>query len=220
MTTLANQKVTCGACGHVFSHPVLSSTNAFGSPDLDTRPPEMQRSTMQTWIQRCPSCGYSARDTSQIDDRVRPVMDGTAYRSQLTDTKYPELASTFICSALLAEAVGRRGDAGWAYLHAAWILDDAGKDELARLWRGRAADTFLALLAGGQSFAEQPGASEAIVTDCLRRAGRGDEALPLIERSLSQSYEDIIHYILALQRELIQRGDTSQHLIKEALENG
>ena len=146
-------------------------------------------------------------------------MDGDAYRSQLADTGYPALASTFICSALLAEVVGRRGDAGWAYLHAAWTLDDASNDELARLWRGRAADAFLALLTGGHSFVQQPGASEVVVTDCLRRARRGAEAIPLIERALSQSYEDVILKILALQRVLIQRGDTSRHLIEEALEN-
>jgi hypothetical protein len=147
-------------------------------------------------------------------------MDGSAYRTQLTDARYPELASTFICAALLAEAVGRRDDAGWAYLHASWTLDDVSEDELARVWRGKAADTFLALLADGQSFVQQPGTSEAIVTDCLRRAGRGAEALPLIERALSQSYEDVIHKILMLQRVLIQRGDNARHLIKEALENG
>lgn len=218
MTTFAKESVVCGACGLVFTHHALSSTNAFGSPDLDTRPPEMQRSTMPAWIQRCPSCGYCSRDAAKIDDRFRPVIDGSAYHSQLADARYPELASTFICAAMLAEAIGRRDDAGWAYLHAAWTLDDANKDELARLCRGMAADGFLALLTEGHSFAQQPGASEAIVTDCLRRAGRGAEALQFVERALSQNYEDIIHKILALQRVLIQRGDTGRHLMKEALE--
>jgi hypothetical protein len=92
------------------------------------------------------------------------------------------------------------------------------KEELAGVWRGKAADKFLAVLNNGQLFAEQVGASEAIVTDCLRRAGRGTEALPIIERGLSQSYEDVIQKILALERELIQRGDTGRHLIKEAFQ--
>jgi hypothetical protein len=97
-------------------------------------------------------------------------------------------------------------------------LDDANKDEFARIWRGKAADKILAALGDEQLFAEQPGASEAIATECLRRAGRGAEALPIIERGLSQSYEDVIHKILALERELIQRGDTGRHLIREAFE--
>lgn len=218
MTTFANTSVVCGACGHVFTHRALASTNAFGSPDLDTRPPEMKRSTMHAWIQRCPSCGYCSQDAAKFDDRFRPLMDGSAYRSQLADTRYPELASTFICAAMLLESIGQLDDAGWSYLHAVWELDDANKDDLARLWRGKAADVFLALLAEGHSFNQQPGASEAIVTDCLRRAGRGTEALRVVEQALNQNYEDIIRKILTLQKVLIQRGDTGRHLIKEALE--
>lgn len=218
MTTFAEESVVCGACGRVFTHHALASTNSFGSPDLDTRPPEMQRSTMHAWIQRCPSCGYCSRDASEFQDSLRAVLDSSEYRSQLADTRYPELASSFICSGMLADASERPDDAGWAYLHAAWVLDDARKDDLARLWRGKAADSFLAVVAEGHAFAAQPGASEAILIDCLRRAGRGGEALPLIERALSQNYEDIIHKILVLQRALIQRGDTAAHLVKEALE--
>jgi hypothetical protein len=220
MTTFRQESVACGNCGHLFTHQTLASTYTSGSPDLDTRPPELQRSTMHAWIQRCPSCGYCSRDVAEFDHRFRPVMEGAGYGSQLADSRYPELASTFICAGMLAEAGGRQADAGWAYLNAAWTLDDANKDELARVWRRRAADKFLAVLKDGQLFAEQPGASEAIVTDCLRRAGRGTEALQVIERGLSQSYDDVIHKILSFEQVLIQRGDMAPHLIKEALEAG
>src|SRR6266487_3360228 len=218
MTTFAQHSVACGNCGHLFTHQTIASTYTFGSPDLDTRPPELQRSTMHAWIQRCPSCGYCSRDVAEFDPRFRPVMEGAEYGSQLADSRYPALASTFVCAGMLAAAGGRRADAGWAYLHAAWTLDDANKDELARVWRRRAADKFLAVLNDGQLFAEQLGASEAIVTDCLRRAGRGSEALQVVDRGLSQSYDDVIHKILALERKLIQRGDTGRHVFKEAFE--
>lgn len=218
MTTLATLTVVCGACGYIFRYDALVSTNAFGSPDLDTRPPEMKRSTMRAWIQRCPSCGFCSPDVTKFDDRFRAVMSGSPYRLQLADTHYPDLASTFICQAMLVEAVARRDEAGWAYLQAAWALEDAEKDDLARNCRSRAADIFLALLAEGWTFSETPGGSEAIVSDCLRRAGRGAEALQVIERALSQSFENIIHKVLIFQRTLIQREDRSRHLIKEALE--
>jgi hypothetical protein len=178
----------------------------------------MKRSTMRAWVQRCPSCGYCSRDASKFDHQQRSALDGSGYRSQLGDSRYPELASTFICTGMLAEASGQPDHAGWAYLHAAWVLDDTENDELAREWRGKAADKFLALLGSGQSFAQQPGASEAIAADCLRRAGRGIEALQLVQRALDRSYEETIQKILTLQRGLIERGDKSRHLIKEALE--
>jgi hypothetical protein len=137
MTTFAPQSVACGNCRHVFTHHTVASSYTFGSPDLDTRPPEMQRSTMHAWIQRCPSCGYCSHDASEFDARFREVVESAEYRSQLADTCCPEVASTFICARMLAEAAGRGADAGWAYLHAAWALDDANKDELAGAFGGR-----------------------------------------------------------------------------------
>lgn len=220
MTTFARESVVCGACGQVFSHQALASTNTFGSPDLDTRPPEMQRSTMRAWIQRCPSCGFCAPDVTKYKEQFRPLMDGSAYRSQLTDARYPELASSFICAGLLADGAGSREYAGWAYLKAAWTLDDAGKDELARIWRSKAADLFRALVAKGQCSVQQPDGYEVIIADCLRRAGRGDEAVTQIERALSKAYAAEIQKVLNFQRTLIQRGDTSCHLMREPFDIG
>lgn len=36
----------CAVCGKESEQITLASTNTFGSPDLDLRPPEMKRSTM------------------------------------------------------------------------------------------------------------------------------------------------------------------------------
>jgi hypothetical protein len=57
MTTLYREKSRCAVCGIATEYTSIGSTNAFGSPDLDTRPPEMQRSTIFAWVQRCPECG-------------------------------------------------------------------------------------------------------------------------------------------------------------------
>ena len=58
MTTMFRQKYKCAVCGTEKEFYGIASTNSFGSPDLDLRPPEMQRSTMGQWIQQCPKCGY------------------------------------------------------------------------------------------------------------------------------------------------------------------
>jgi hypothetical protein len=217
MTTLFKVKVSCGACGHPFAHHVVISTNIFGSPDLDGRPPEMKRSTISEWVHRCPSCGYCAGEISKFDERFRAVMNSAAYGNQLADQRYPTLASSFICAAMLAEAGERRENAGWTYLHAAWALDDEGKDDLARMARNCAAAIFDALVVEGRPFATNPGASETVLADCLRRAGREPEALRVVDRALSQSYEEEIKKLLMLQQELIRRGDTGRHLVQEAL---
>lgn len=173
---------------------------------------------MRAWIQRCPSCGYCGFDASKFDNRLRPVLEGEAYRAQLADIRYPELSSTFICTAMLAEALGQPVLAGQAWLYAAWTLDDSKEGDLAGMCRGKAADKFLGILADGNRFCQKFGASEAITVDCLRRAGRGPEALRLIEWALSKGFGEVAREILLFQRLLVERGDISRHTMKEALE--
>lgn len=215
MTSYSSRFVTCGACGHGFEYNQLAGTSTEGGPDLDLRPAEMHRSTMDCWIHRCPSCGYCARDLAKFDERFRAVMEMTAYRAILSDRQLPKLASTFLCAGMLDEAAGRPGDAGWSYLHAAWVLDDHDKDDLARHWRGWAADVFLAVVAKGETFADD-GASELIVADCLRRAGRGAEALPVIDGALARDGDDTVRKALAFERKLIALGDVSRHTVWDA----
>lgn len=54
MTTLYEAKAQCAVCGTESEYTGIGSTNSFGSPDLDTRPLKMKRSTIVDWIQRCP----------------------------------------------------------------------------------------------------------------------------------------------------------------------
>ena len=50
MTTLGTASAACAVCGTVSEYTVIQSTSRFGSPDLDTRPPEMERSTLPYWV--------------------------------------------------------------------------------------------------------------------------------------------------------------------------
>ena len=45
MTTIFGEEVTCAVCGSKQTVQEIGSTNTFGAMDLDTRPPEMQRSS-------------------------------------------------------------------------------------------------------------------------------------------------------------------------------
>lgn len=60
MTQIRSIEKKCSVCGKTAMYPVLLSTNCWGYPDLDFRPAEMQRSTMNTWLDECPHCGYVA----------------------------------------------------------------------------------------------------------------------------------------------------------------
>jgi hypothetical protein len=149
---------------------------------------------------------------------MRPTLSSASYTTQLADTAAPELATSFICAGLLYEAASQFREAGLEFLHAAWVLDDHQLDSASRAWRGRAADNFLTVFKTGKAFTSEPGVSEAIAVDCLRRAGRGGEALPAIECILTANYPEVINKILLFQRHLIQVKDTRRYLVKDAIE--
>ncbi len=47
MTTIGSQEVPCAICGTINQCNTISSSSAFGSPDLDLRPPETQSMVLQ-----------------------------------------------------------------------------------------------------------------------------------------------------------------------------
>jgi uncharacterized protein (DUF2225 family) len=216
MTTLYEEKARCAVCGSETEHTVIGSTNTFGSPDLDTRPPEMKRSTIFAWVQRCPECGYCTSDVSAASSQAAAVVRSPEYTRQLSDSTCPELVNAFLCKALIDEGSGDYAAAAWSLIHAAWACDDAEKAEPARTCRGKAADMIEKALGNGQKVAEQDGADTAIRVDLLRRAGRASEARKLITTNRPASAEDIIADILDLQDALLTDGDEACHTIAEA----
>ena len=69
MSTFLQITQICAVCKHKSSATIVASTNAFGAPDLDMRPPEMRRSTMHFWVSTCPKCGYTASDIEKLPEK-------------------------------------------------------------------------------------------------------------------------------------------------------
>ena len=89
MTTIAEERLSCGVCGNESVHLVLNSTSSFGSPDLDLRPAEPQRSSISYTMHFCPSCGFcapllDAKDTPRID-----IIQTIEYKEQLNQQSLP-----------------------------------------------------------------------------------------------------------------------------------
>ena len=217
MTTLYLEEKRCAVCGAEHEYPGIASTNAFGSPDLDTRPPEMLRWTIVAWVQRCPKCGYCASNISKASDQAISVIRSKAYHEQLSDPSMPELANSFLCKSIIDETAGDYVSAAWSLIHAAWVCDDEAKPESAKKCRCRAANMILKARKAKQNIADQDGADVAILVDLLRRAGNFSEAMELIRRERSKIKEDVIMKILNYQEYLVDLGDTACHTIAEAI---
>ncbi len=217
MTTTYKMKKKCAVCGSEQDYTGIGSTNVFGSPDLDTRPPEIKRSTIFAWVQRCSKCGYCAPDISEAPDQATSVVRSATYREQLADSNLPELANSFLCKSIIDESAGDYASAAWALIHAAWVCDDEEKHESAKKCRDKAADMIVNAIEAGQRVSAQRGAEVAILTDLLRRAGRFSEAKQFISSKRIEIKDDIILKVLAFQEVLIARRDMSCHTIAEAI---
>jgi hypothetical protein len=219
MTTLYKQGIVCSVCGTETVQTVIGSTNAFGSCDLDTRPPGMKRSTIHAWVQRCSGCGACAKNLSKVNGSAGDVVKRAGYKSQLSDTGFPEIANSFICNSMIDEYSGELVSATWALIQAAWVCDDVKSTAQAVICRKWAATMLRKTKANGQKVAQQPGVSSAILVDLLRRAGALDEAAQMAELASETCSEGVPAQVVSYQKKLIEAGDTGCHTIAEALDD-
>jgi len=217
MTTFLKVEKKCAVCGATSQQAELGSTSIFGKPDLDGRPAELARSTIDMWVERCPSCGYCAKDLSEAEEGASEVVQTARYRSQLDDEEYPQLANSFLCLSLIQEHMGSYAKAGWSSVHAAWACDDEKCRDAARRCRMRALTLFEQARKKGQAISREPGAEDARMVDLMRRSGLFESALELCDRALAKSPDATISRILGFERMLILGKDDACHTIEEAL---
>ena len=134
MTTISEAGVTCSVCGTISKHRKISSTNEFGHMDLDTRPPEMRRSTMEYWVQECPMCGYVSGDLEEKTQIDRDFLSSRDYLDFEKQEPLSDLAKRFIREGRIAEKLGKFREGFFDYLCGAWASDDEGDE----YWRKEA----------------------------------------------------------------------------------
>ena len=237
MTTYFREMRTCALCGQSSEHFVLGSTNAFGSPDLDLRPAEMQRSTMEQWIEECPHCGYAHKT---IEEKVAGIdtppqlfanVDETPasqlwrrlsdeYRSVSDRTSEPErnLVRRFLTASKVAEIAGSADDAAHYALCAAWAADDYNDQATALICRDLAADFFRAIGLGTDRPSDIQTVNATRLTDVLRRAKHWEEAIALSDQMLAGELDETIRAVLTFEREASLKQDAACYTIADALE--
>jgi len=218
MTTVFKEIIQCAVCGERSEHYTIGSTNSFGPMDLDSRPPEMMRSTISMWIMVCPSCGYCSMDISKCTEKSAEVVRSRAYQRQLKNPRLPETANAFLCSSIIEGHAGQYARAGWDTIHAAWVCDDSGSALGTRECRKKAVILLEKAKEKGQSFAAAAGGSEALLTDLLRRSELFVKALKICDEGLSNTKTGSTFLeILRFQKTLILNKDTACHTVSEVL---
>lgn len=211
MTMPLDETKKCYMCSKESPQTILASSNTFGgTPDLDTRPPEMLRSTMDWWIQECPFCGYVAGSLDEetkitpefLKSQMYTTCNGRAFQSPL--------AAQFYKQYLILSEDGDTGGAFSAALHGAWACDDWDTVENAVHCR------LLALEQLDKILSEHPNDTQELAVaraDLLRRTGQFDRVVQ--EYAGRQFREDILNIIIAFQIEKANAHDTGCYCLDD-----
>lgn len=212
MTSYSKETLRCCCCGRTSGHTVLMSTNSMGgSPDLDQRPPGMVRSTVESWLQECPYCGYVAWDISYGDDKARHFTSTPQFSSASLDPDPDPAARRFLVRAAFEAYHGERRSAFLYTLHAAWTADDKGQADDARALRRRAAEH----LAGVRIASID---TRLRLLDVLRRASNWSAAEALVAELTADELEYPFAEIVSFHRDKIAAREDGRYTIAQALD--
>ena len=214
MTTIQKRTFKCAVCGTEERYNIVFSSSTLGSPDLDLRPAEMKRSTMEFWIQECPKCGYVSKTVSEdpinvtyewLHTKAYIDCDGLNFRSVL--------AVKFYKYYLINIRNGCIGDAYYALLNAAWACDDVGDIINADKCR-KSVIQFLDGLITENPYSNSEDLKLRKI-DLMRRSGQFEL---LIAEFSSCSFEDEMkNQILAFQLDKAAKKDSGCYTIEDAV---
>lgn len=198
-------------CGHTSLQPMLAITNTMGYPDLDLRPAEMQRSTMNTWILECPHCGYAARN---LGDELEAPKDLLKSESYLICDGYDfkgNLSPRFYRRHLIAKESNNIEECFYSLLYWAWTCDD-NDDENAAEIRKQAIPYIEEIIPHGNA-----NNLIAIKADLLRRSRQYERLID--EYSNIYTDDETINRVLKFQIQKAMKHDSACYTVEDVVES-
>ena len=207
MTTIFKKTITCSVCGNKSEHREISSTNTFGSMDLDTRPPEMMRSTMSFWIEECPNCAYVSSDLEKALSIEKAFLLSKEYLEFEKQRPQSDLAVQFIKKARISTKSGEYKTAFFDYLHAAWASDDENDD----YWQNESRKCALQLY---EQFGVDCDETLVVIkTDLLRKTRQFDRLID--EYSHMKFKDELLNQIIEFQLLKANQQDVETYTVDD-----
>ena len=213
MTQISNIDITCSVCGETHPQQVLLSTNTWGYPDLDLRPSEMQRSTMSTWIQECPNCGYVASNLKNELKASQELLKSDEYITCEGNEFKSDLSKRFFRRYLISKAENNYGSEFMSLLHCAWTCDD-NDDQLAVKIRKLALESIDKIVAENENEKTNLTLMKA---DLLRRSLQFDRVISEFKDVILS--EKIANDVITFQIELAMNKDSDCYTVEDALKD-
>lgn len=218
MTTLRTSSVDCAGCLSTQEITLVVSTNAFGSMDLDMRPPPMQRDTLQYQIHRCPSCGFAGHKLAWFEGLDVRLITDHHYLALLADGTYPDVANSFRAYGFLKSKANQEAASVGAYLKAAWVCDDlAMTAEPSVACRQQALSSLSLLNDSGDSYTSDLITDKVLRIDLLRRTKQFNAAFDQVNAIKKGKLPEVLLQILSFQARLCTVNDADCHQVSEAL---
>ncbi|MBQ9026900.1 MAG: hypothetical protein IJ104_11150 [Methanobrevibacter sp.] len=205
MTMIDPYIFRCPICGEEFEDYVLASSNQSGASDLDTRPPEMIRSTMNIWIHECSQCGYAARDFDEKPQVNRDFIESDIYQNIGFEFK-SDLAKSFYREYLILKEEGCTDVLFHPLLNCAWACDDFDDTDNAVEIRKMCAEII----------GEDTETLSLIRLDLLRRSRQFDR---VIEEYSSKTFsEEILNKICTFSIIKAKSADDACYTVEDAMQ--
>lgn len=211
MTIITKFEKKCSVCGRTSLQPVLGSTNTWGYPDIDLRPPEMQRSTIDIWLVECPHCGYVASNIENELEVPADILKTDEYLTCEGKNFKSKLSERFYKHYLISKEEKDYNSEFLSLLHCAWTCDD-NDDELAVEIRKM---TLKSMYKIEPQEEDEKNALKLIEADLLRRSLQFDEVI--------RKFKDVIledktqNDIISFQIELSMNKDSACHTVEEVV---
>ncbi|MBE6497548.1 MAG: hypothetical protein E7Z81_04640 [Methanobrevibacter sp.] len=211
MTIITKFEKKCSVCGRTSLQPVLGSTNTWGYPDIDLRPPEMQRSTIDIWLVECPHCGYVASNIENELEVPADILKTDEYLTCEGKNFKSKLSERFYKHYLISKAENNHDSEFLSLLHCAWTCDD-NDDKLAVEIRKMALKSMYKIEPQED---DEKNALKLIEADLLRRSLQFDEVI--------RKFKDVIledktqNDIISFQIELSMNKDSACHTVEEVV---
>ena len=215
MTKYITEISKCGVCGKESEVDCLSSYSSFGGCDLDSRPPEMHRFTLDLSV--CKHCGYVDEDIADGEPELLEYINSKKFKT--CDELNPQSAEVkkYLRYALLQVHMKNTENVFYGYLNAAWAYDDlveikpSDKSRYgAYACRLRAIRAVSALLCREIDDVET---LKCIKADLLRRVEKYDEVIKEYQNEVFEN--QLIGQIIKFEIELSKKRDSAAHNIKE-----
>lgn len=221
MTTLFDQTVTCALCGTDNTIMSVGSSNAFGSMDLDMRPPPMERDLVDMSIHECRECGYCAPDLASSQDLGQPDVTSEGYRQARSDKRFGTVAQQYRAYACLAQKAGNAQLAAWGYLQAAWVCDDLKSKArtAAVVCRQDVLKQMADLQSKNMSYTQDADTDFVFRLDLLRRTNQFAQVIQDVD-ALAKRFGSPLAEIASYQRHLAEARDAGCHRLADALPDG